>query len=54
MVRQGPPQFEPLTDLCVADEIAIHVDRTYGLDQVTEALTYVGEGRALGKVVVVL
>jgi hypothetical protein len=32
--------------------VAIHVDRTYALDDVAEALAHVGEGRALGKVVV--
>ncbi|USQ82225.1 zinc-binding dehydrogenase [Ornithinimicrobium faecis] len=31
----------------------IHVDRTFGLDEVAEALARVGEGQALGKVVVV-
>ncbi|WP_457254256.1 zinc-binding dehydrogenase [Pedococcus sp. P5_B7] len=30
-----------------------HIDRTYSLDEVPEALAYVGEGRALGKVVVI-
>jgi NADPH:quinone reductase-like Zn-dependent oxidoreductase len=51
-VKPGPAHFQPLADLCVAGEIAIHIDRTFGLDDVPEALAYVGEGRALGKVVV--
>ncbi|HEY5854057.1 MAG TPA: NAD(P)-dependent alcohol dehydrogenase [Aldersonia sp.] len=51
-VRPGPPHFEPLADLCVAGEVAVHVERTYGLDQVADALAHVGAGRALGKVVV--
>ena len=51
-VKEGPPHFEPLTELCVAGNIRIHIDRTFGLDEVPEALAYVGEGRALGKVVV--
>ena len=51
-VRQGPPHFEPLADLCVAGEVAIHVDRTFALDEVAEALAHVGAGRALGKVVI--
>lgn len=51
-VKQGPAHFEPLTDLCVAGDVAIHVDRTFGLAQTPEALAYVGEGRVLGKVVV--
>ena len=52
VVREGPAHFEPLADLCVAGDVSIHVDRTFGLDDVPAALAYVGEGRALGKVVV--
>jgi NADPH:quinone reductase-like Zn-dependent oxidoreductase len=51
-VREGPAHFEPLAALCVASEVAIHIDRTFTLDEVPEALARVGEGRALGKVVV--
>jgi D-arabinose 1-dehydrogenase-like Zn-dependent alcohol dehydrogenase len=36
----------------VGGEVGIHVHRTYRLDQVADALADVGEGRALGKVVV--
>jgi hypothetical protein len=32
--------------------VGIHVDRSFGLEEVPQALAYVGEGRALGKVVV--
>jgi NADPH:quinone reductase-like Zn-dependent oxidoreductase len=52
VVRQGPEHFGPLTDLCVAGDIAIPIDRTFGLDEAPQALRYVGEGLALGKVVV--
>ncbi|MEU8804221.1 NAD(P)-dependent alcohol dehydrogenase [Spirillospora sp. NPDC048819] len=52
VVREGPSHFEPMTQLCVAGDVNIHIDRTYELDQVPEALAHVGEGRALGKVVV--
>ena len=52
VVQGGPSQFEPLADLCVTGEVRIHVHRTYALDQVPAALAEVGEGRALGKVVV--
>jgi NADPH:quinone reductase-like Zn-dependent oxidoreductase len=51
-VKQGPPHFEPLAELCVAGNVSIHIDRTIGLDDVPEALAHVGEGHALGKVVV--
>jgi len=52
VVPQGPRYFTPLTDLAVAGDIGIHIDRTFGLDEVPEALRYVGEGLAHGKVVV--
>ncbi len=51
-VKQGPAHFEGLAELCLAGDIDIHIDRTYGLDEVPDALRQVGEGRALGKVVV--
>jgi len=52
-VRQGPAEFEPLAALCASGGVHIHVDRTYSLGEVADALAHVGEGRALGKVVVV-
>ena len=54
VVKEGPAHFEPLADLCIAGDVSIHVDRTFGLDEVPAALAYVGEGRALGKVVVTM
>ncbi|MBT0993783.1 NAD(P)-dependent alcohol dehydrogenase [Cellulomonas sp. DKR-3] len=53
VVKEGPTHFEPLTELCVAGDITIHVDSVVGLDDVPDALARVGAGRALGKVVVV-
>jgi NADPH:quinone reductase-like Zn-dependent oxidoreductase len=53
-VKQGPTHFEPIAELCVADDVKIHIDRTFPLDEVPQALTYVGEGRPLGKVVVTI
>jgi NADPH:quinone reductase-like Zn-dependent oxidoreductase len=52
VVKQGPPHFEPLTELCLSGAVRIHIDRTYPLEQAPAALAHVGEGRALGKVVV--
>ena len=52
VVKEGPEHFTPLADLCVAGDVDIHIDRTFALDQVAEALAHVGEGRALGKVVI--
>jgi NADPH:quinone reductase-like Zn-dependent oxidoreductase len=54
VVRQGPTHFRPLTDLCVAGDVRIHIDRTFGLDEVPEALRYVGDGLAHGKVVITI
>jgi NADPH:quinone reductase-like Zn-dependent oxidoreductase len=51
-VKLGPTHFQPMADLCVSGDIQIHIDRTFGLEEVPEALAHVGEGRALGKVVV--
>jgi NADPH:quinone reductase-like Zn-dependent oxidoreductase len=51
-VKEGPAYFEPLAALCVTGGVKIHIDRTYTLDDVPAALAQVGEGRALGKVVV--
>ena len=52
VVREGPDHFAPLADLCVAGDVRIHIDRTFSLEEVPQALARVGEGRALGKVVV--
>ncbi len=52
VVKEGPAHFEPLAALCAAGEVRIHIDRTFTLDEVAAALAHVGEGRALGKVVV--
>ena len=52
VVKEGPEHFEALARRGVAGEIDFHVDRTLGLDEVAEALSRVGRGEALGKVVV--
>ncbi|WP_255570642.1 NAD(P)-dependent alcohol dehydrogenase [Cryobacterium cheniae] len=51
-VKQGPAHFMPAAELCVAGDLRIRIDRTFTLDEVPQSLAYVGEGRALGKVVV--
>ena len=51
-MREGPAQFEPLADLCLTGDVGIHIDRTFALDELPVALAHVGEGHALGKVVV--
>jgi NADPH:quinone reductase-like Zn-dependent oxidoreductase len=52
IVKQGPTHFGPFAERCISGDIEIHIDRTFGLDEVPQALAHVGEGRALGKVVV--
>ena len=51
-VREGPEHFEPIAALCAAGDLRIEIDRMYALDEVPTALAHVGEGRALGKIVV--
>jgi NADPH:quinone reductase-like Zn-dependent oxidoreductase len=52
IVKEGPAHFEPVAQRCIAGDIRIHIDRIFTLDEVPQALAYVGEGRALGKVVI--
>jgi NADPH:quinone reductase-like Zn-dependent oxidoreductase len=51
-VKEGPAHFAPVADLCLTGEVRIHIDSRFSLDEVPAALARVGEGRALGKVVV--
>lgn len=52
VVRDGPAHFAPLAERCEAGEVSIHIDRVFSLDEVADALTHHGRGRALGKVVI--
>lgn len=52
-VRPGPAHFVPLAQRCVTGEVRTFVDRVFPLEEAPAALARVGEGRALGKVVVV-
>lgn len=51
-VHQGPVHFASVADKCASGEITVRIDRVFGLDEVPAALTWHGESRALGKVVV--
>jgi NADPH:quinone reductase-like Zn-dependent oxidoreductase len=51
-VKEGPAHFEPVGALCAAGKLQIHIDRTFTLDEAPVALAHVGDGHALGKVVV--
>ncbi|WP_280242175.1 NAD(P)-dependent alcohol dehydrogenase [Nocardia abscessus] len=51
-VKLGPAHFTPIAERHAAGHVDIHIDRRFALDEVSEALAHVGEGHALGKVVV--
>jgi len=51
-VKEGPAHFEPVGTLCAAGTLKVHIDRAFTLDEVPDALAHVGDGHALGKVVV--
>ena len=53
-VRLGAQHLAPIVELCQAAEIATVIDRRYGLSEVPEALRYLGEGHAKGKVVIIV
>lgn len=53
-VRQGVRHLGPLVELVQDGRIRTVVDRRFPLDQVPDALRYLGEGHAKGKVVVVV
>lgn len=54
IVRQGPAGFASVAALCASGRLDIHIDRVFGLEEVPAALTWHGEGKAMGKVVVAL
>ena len=51
-VRLGVQHLAPLVELCQAGKIATVIDRRFPLSEVPEALRYLGEGHAKGKIVV--
>jgi NADPH:quinone reductase-like Zn-dependent oxidoreductase len=53
-VRLGAQHLAPIVELCQAGKIATVIDRRYRLNEVPEALRYLGEGHAKGKVVVIV
>jgi NADPH:quinone reductase-like Zn-dependent oxidoreductase len=54
VVPQNRKDLISITELCEAGKIVPVIDRQYSLSEVPEALRYVGEGRAKGKVVITL
>jgi NADPH:quinone reductase-like Zn-dependent oxidoreductase len=53
-VRQGPRGFASVAALCETGEVRVRIDRTFPLEEVPAALAWHGEGRACGKVVVMV
>jgi NADPH:quinone reductase-like Zn-dependent oxidoreductase len=53
-VLSGVEHIGPLVDLCRAGTVTTHIDRRFTLAEVADALRYVGERRARGKVVVLI
>ncbi|HXZ74174.1 MAG TPA: NAD(P)-dependent alcohol dehydrogenase [Streptosporangiaceae bacterium] len=53
-VRQGVHHLAPIVELCQTGKLATVIDRRYRLHEVPEALRYLGEGHAKGKIVIIL
>jgi NADPH:quinone reductase-like Zn-dependent oxidoreductase len=53
-VRLGAQHLAPMVELCQAGKITTVIDRRYRLSEVPDALRYLGEGHAKGKVVVLV
>ena len=51
-VQRNQKDLVAITELCEAGKIVPVIDRRYPLSEVPEALRYLGEGRAKGKVVI--
>jgi len=51
-VRLGVQHLGPLVELCRAGTVRTVIDRRYPLREVPEALRYLGEGQAKGKVII--
>jgi NADPH:quinone reductase-like Zn-dependent oxidoreductase len=52
VVRLGVQYLAPLIELCQAGKITTVIDRRYTLDEVPQALQYMGDGNAKGKIIV--
>jgi NADPH:quinone reductase-like Zn-dependent oxidoreductase len=50
--KRSKERLAALTDLIEAGKVTPVIDRTYPLSEVPEAIRYVGEGHAQGKIVI--
>jgi NADPH:quinone reductase-like Zn-dependent oxidoreductase len=53
-VRLGVQHLDPLIELIQAGKITTVIDRRFPLSEVPEALRYLGEGHAKGKVIITI
>jgi NADPH:quinone reductase-like Zn-dependent oxidoreductase len=53
-VRLGVRHLTPLVELCQAGKITTVIDRRYALHEVPQALQYMGDGNAKGKIIISL
>jgi NADPH:quinone reductase-like Zn-dependent oxidoreductase len=51
-VQRNRKDLEDITELCVARKVIPYIDKQYPLRELPEALRYLGEGHAKGKVVI--
>jgi NADPH:quinone reductase-like Zn-dependent oxidoreductase len=51
-VQRNRKDLESITELCITGKVKLVIDRRYPLSEVPEALRYLGEGHAKGKVVI--
>jgi len=51
-VQRNRKDLEYITELCVSGKVVPVIDRLYPLSEVPEALRYLGEGHAKGKIVI--
>ena len=52
MVQRNRKDLVTITELCESGKVRLFIDKQYPLDEVPEALRYLGEGNAKGKVVI--
>jgi NADPH:quinone reductase-like Zn-dependent oxidoreductase len=53
-VRLGTRHLAPMVELCQEQKIVTVIDRRYPLSEVPDALRYLGDGHAKGKVVIIV
>jgi len=53
-VKLGAKHLGPLVELCQEGKVSIIIDRRYSLDEVPQALAYLGNGHAKGKVLIAI